>query len=145
MHLAGIITHSVGIPAKPDVVFPRLLDAARDGQLDPSFEYWRPRDWPPTIGTLIDFKARVGLIGMKGVSRFAEYGPPRHLLIESVRPRWPFFVRMSWDLDPAGDGTRYTYRMEIDAASGVVWLARSMLRRYDRQMAKDIETLAALF
>ena len=145
MHLAGAITHFVGIPAEPDEVFTRLLVNARDGNLDSSFEYWEPREWPPTVGTHNDFEARTGIIAMKGVSRFAEFDPPRRLLIESVRPTWPLFARMSWDLDPVGEGTRHTYRMEIDAASGVGWLARSVLRRYDKQMAKDVKALAALF
>ena len=78
---------------------------------------------------------------MRGVSRFAEFDPPQRLLIESVKPAWPFFVLMSWDLVPVGEGTLYTYRMEIDA-SGVGWLARAMLRRYDTQMAKDVPGLA---
>ncbi|HUP17811.1 MAG TPA: SRPBCC family protein [Acidimicrobiia bacterium] len=145
MHLAGAITHSVNIPAEPNEVFAKLLAKARDGNLDSSFEYWEPRQWPPTVGTHNDFKARMGLISMKGVSRFAEFDPPRRLLIESVKPTFPFFARMSWDLVPVGEGTRYTYRMEINAAYGVGWLARSTLRRYDKQMAKDVNALASLF
>jgi len=145
MNLAGTITHSVDISAEPEEVFTTLLANARDGNLDSSFEYWEPREWPPTVGTHNDFKARTGLVSIRGVSRFAEFDPPRRLLIESVKPTFPFFVRMSWDIVPVGEGTRYTYRMEIDAASGVGWLARSMVRRYDTQMAKDVKALAALF
>ena len=145
MNFAGVITHSVDIPAVPDEVFDRLLAEARDSNLDSSFEYWEPRQWPPSVGTRNDFKVRLGVISMRGVSRFAEFDPPRSLLIESAKPVWPFFTRMSWDLVPAGRGTRYTYRMEIDAAPGFRWLARSMLQRYDTRIANDVKVLATLF
>ena len=82
---------------------------------------------------------------MRGVSRFAEFDPLRLLLIESVEPSWPFFTRMSWDLVPGGEDTCDSYRMEIDAASGFEWLARSMLQRYDKRMADDVKALATLF
>lgn len=145
MSFAGAISQTVDIPATPEEVFHNLLAKARDGNLDSSFDYWEPREWPPAVGTHNDFKARLGFVSMRGVSRFAEFDPPTRLSIESVTPAWPFFTRMSWDLRPRGEGTRYTYRMEIDAASGFGWLARSMLRRYDKQMADDIKALAAPF
>jgi hypothetical protein len=86
----------------------------------------------------------MGLASMRGVSRFAE-SDPRRLFIESVKLAWSFFIRMSWDLVPVREATRFTFRMEIDAAVGVRWVARAMLRRYDTQMAKDVPALAALF
>jgi hypothetical protein len=142
---AGVITHHVQLPEQPDQLFWTLLNKAREGGLDSSFDYWRPRDWPPMAGTHNDFKARLGVVSMRGVSRFAEFNPPQHLLIESVKPTWPFLSRMSWDLAPAGKVTRYTYRMEIDAATGFRWLARLMLRRYDKRIADDVKALATLF
>lgn len=51
---------------------------------------------------------------------------------------------MSWDLVSLDDGTRYTYGM-VDAASGVGTSERSMLRRYDKVMAIDVDALATAF
>jgi hypothetical protein len=142
---AGAITHIADIPAPPEEVFGRLLDRARAGEIDSSFEYWRPRDWPPMVGTLNDFKAKAGPISMKGISRFAEFDPPHCLVIESVKPSWPISIRMSWDLEQVGDGTRYAYRMEAHAAAGFGWAARRMLETYDRSLAEDVVALASLF
>lgn len=82
---------------------------------------------------------------MKGISRFAEFDPPRRLVIESVKPSWPMSIRMSWDVEPAGDGARYTHSMEADAAAGFGLIARQMLRAYDRSLAEDVAGLASLF
>lgn len=143
MKAVGAITHTVDIPVPPEQAFWTLLERAREGNLDSSFEYWCPREWPPAVGTLNDFKAKLGLLSMKGLSRFAAFDPPGRLLIESVKPAWPIFTRMSWDLDQIETGTRYSYRMEVCAARGSGWAARLMLRRYDRKMAVDVPRLAS--
>lgn len=144
MNTVGAITHTVDIPAFLEQAFWTLLERAREGKLDSSFEYWHPREWPPAVGTHSDFKAKVGLFAMTGVSRFAEFDPPHHLLIESVKPAWPIFTRMSWDLDQIEAGTRYSYRMEVYAARGFGLAARVMLGVYDRRMASDVPRLASL-
>jgi hypothetical protein len=139
----GAITHTVDIPMSPDRAFWSLLQQAREGNLDSSFEYWHPAEWPPVAGTHNEFKAKVGVLSMKGVSRFVEIDPPRRLLIESVKPAWPIFTRMSWELDPIATGTSYSYRMEVSAARGAGWLGRLMLGMYDRKLAADVARLAA--
>lgn len=138
-----MITHAVDIPLSPEEAFWMLLERARAGELDSSFEYWNPRQWPPEVGTHNDFKAKVGSLAMKGVSRFAEFDPPRRLLIESVKPAWPVFTLMSWDLESIESGTRYSYRMEVSAARGAGWAGRLMLSMYDRKLAVDFPRLAS--
>jgi hypothetical protein len=140
----GAITHTVDVSGSTETVFWMLLELAREGGLDSSFEYWSPRQWPPAVGTHNDFKAKVGPLAMKGVSRFAEFDPPRRLLIESVKPAWPLFTLMSWDLEPIESGTRYSYRMEVSAAPGAGWAGRLMLSVYDRKLAVDVPHLASL-
>jgi carbon monoxide dehydrogenase subunit G len=145
MKKVGSFSHTVDVPADPETVFWKLLDPETAVKIDSSFEYWRPREWPPKVGTHNDFKAKVGLVAMKGVSKFVDFEPPHQLRLESVKPTFPMFVRITWDLDPISEGTRYTYTMEVEAAPAFGWFARRLMGRYDRQMAVDVPALASLF
>lgn len=145
MKQQALITHTLRLAASAEQAFWGLLEEAREKGFDSSFDYWRPRDWPPIVGTHNDFKMRAGRFSMRGVSRFSDFDPPHRLAIESVRPAGPIQIRMSWTFVPIANESEYTYAMEMLSPTGLGWLTRLILSKYDRKLTEDLPHIAKIF
>lgn len=136
---------TIDLPAPPEKVFWTLLDPEKVPTYDRSFEYWRPEEFPPKVGTQNHFKVRFGPLSMKGTSRFRAFDPPHGMTVESVKPSWPFSIRSHWELVPAGGGTRFTYSWEVDAPTGLGWMANLLAGLYWRRIGRETPGLSVLF
>lgn len=64
---------------------------------------------------------------MRVVSKFTEFDPPHRMVVESVIPARPVFVRGIHDIEPLDGGRcRYTYTLEFTPSRGGALMARMM-------------------
>lgn len=138
----SFIEKIVIIPAEPTRIFWDLLDPANVPTYDSHFQYWIPRVHPPKVGTKVDFKARVGRIWLTAVSEFVEFDPPEHLALRQVSPPSPMRSRLTWNLEPTDEGTRFTYRFELSSPPGTGWLRAWLLRAFTGHLDDELPALA---
>lgn len=134
-------THGVMLPTTCERAFWDLLEPANVPEYDPDFRSWQPREFPPTVGTRVDFEARFGNRWAKGTSEVTLFEPPNRMELRLVSPRTPVASRLSWDLADSSDGCRFTYRFETDAPPGMGWLGRRLLSMATVGMAEKLERL----
>lgn len=84
-----VYERAVLLPAAPEVVFWDLLEPSNVPDYDSRMRSWVPRDFPPEVGTRVDFEARVGPVWAKGVSEFVVFDPPHRLEVQLVKPKTP--------------------------------------------------------
>ncbi len=78
---------------------------------------------------------------VRATTRVVEFDPGRRMTIESERPSWPARARAIHRFEPDGDGTRYTYRIEISAARGAGWLVRLLAASWERGTMRAAQRL----
>jgi ligand-binding SRPBCC domain-containing protein len=109
--------------------------------LDPDIVYWEPEELPPRVGTVNKMKWRVFGVPtfIELSSRYAEVDPPRHFVIEGVRPR---FVDWRWTMDlvelPNGV-TRGTSKFELDVPAWTLPLSRMVLSYLHRGAHRSMQ------
>jgi hypothetical protein len=139
----------VDLAAPVDEVFWFVCSSENAAKIDPSFVYWRPREWPPALGTHNDLKMK-GPLGLpvKAVSRFSVWDPPHAMTLENVKPAWPIGVTAIHRFDERrGGGTSYTYTIELRPRRGGVLPARVMrssMRRAVQKGARRLEELLGI-
>ncbi len=138
----SVYERAVRLPADPEVVFWDLLEPGNVPDYDSRMRSWMPRDYPPKVGTRVDFEAKLGPMWSKGVSEFAVFDPPHHLEVQLIKPKTPIRFNMTWLLAPTEDGTEFTYRFHTQAPRGLGWLGHRILRLATSHL--DIELPAVI-
>ena len=133
---------SVVLPAPPERVFWDLLEPSHVAGYDSHMRSWQPREWPPTVGTRVDFEAKVGPFWLKAGSEFVAFDPPSHLAVRQVSPPSPFRSRLTWDLTDRADGTEFTYRFVLSSPPGFRWLGAWLMGLFTSHLAEEIPALA---
>lgn len=137
-----VYERSVVLPAPPDRVFWDLLEPSHVAGYDSHMRSWQPRDWPPTVGTGVDFEAKVGRLWLTGASEFVSFDPPRHLELRQVSPSSPFRSRLTWTLTDTDTGTEFAYRFVLSSPRGLGWLGARLLRLFTSHLDEELPALA---
>lgn len=137
-----VYQQSAILPAPPGQVFWDLLEPSHVAGYDSHMRSWQPREWPPTVGTRVDFEAKVGSMWLKGGSEFVAFDPPGHLELRQVSPPSPFRSRLTWDLADTGDGTEFTYRFVLSSPPGLRWLGARLLGLFTSHLGNELPALA---
>jgi uncharacterized protein YndB with AHSA1/START domain len=133
---------SVLLPAPPEQVFWDLLDPSSVPTYDSHIQDWTPREHPLKIGTLIDYRARVGRLWLRASAKLVAFDPPSHLEAHQVEPPLPFRSRLTWDLEDEDGGTRLTYRLALTGPPLTGPIRRSMLGLLTSHLATEVPALA---
>lgn len=102
-------------------------------------------DGPVETGTRSKGTSKIMGRHFDWVTETTVFDPPNKLAIESVGGDFKFSISNS--LEPQGDGTRFTYRIDADSGLGGVFgkLADSLVEKaHARTVRANLETLADL-
>ncbi len=130
--------------AKPaQEVFDYLADPESPAKWDSSvLEYEQLGDGPLGVGTRTRGRSKV--LGRKfdWTAEVVEFEPPRRIVSRSVES--PFDFTLTLTLQPEGDGTRFTWR--VDSASGLGGIFGKITdplvqKAHARAMRANLETL----
>lgn len=124
----SVYERTVRLPARPDVVFWDLLEPGHVADYDSRMRSWIPRDFPPEVGTRVDFESKLGPVWSKGVSEVVGFDPPHHIEVQLVKPKLPIRSTMTWRLIPTEQGTEFTYRFCAETPKGMGWLGQWLVR-----------------
>jgi uncharacterized protein YndB with AHSA1/START domain len=133
---------SVLLRASPEQVFWDLLDPGSVPTYDSHIRDWMPREHPLRVGTLIDYRARVGRLWLRASAKLVAFDPPRHLEAHQVAPPSPFRSRLTWDLEHEDGGTRLTYRLALTGPPLTGLVRRSILGLLTSHLATEVPALA---
>ena len=114
----------VRVMSSPPGTFEFVAEPANGPRFDPTILEISTEPYPMRLGSRNTVRMRMLGLPIRATSRVVEFEPGIRMTIESERPSWPARVRATHHFAPDGDGTRYTYRVEISAASGTGWLVR---------------------
>jgi len=137
--------HGVSLPVGCEHAFWDLLHPANVPVYDPDFRSWKPRAFPPVVGTRVDFEARMGGRWAKGTSEVTRFEPPHHLELRLVSPPTPVRARLGWAFTDTDDGCRYAYRFEVESPPGLAWLGRRVLAMATNGMSTKLDALPARY
>jgi len=137
----AIYERSVRLPARPDVVFWDLLEPRNVADYDSRMRSWIPRDYPPEVGTRVDFEAKLGPVWSKGVSEVVGFDPPHHIEVQLMKPQLPVRSTMTWRLIPTEEGTEFTYRFSAAAPRGMGWLGHWLVRLATAHLDTELPAL----
>lgn len=140
-----VYEQSVVLPAPAERVFWDLLEPSHVAEYDSHMRTWLPRDWPPAVGTVVDFEARLGRFWLKGASEFVEFDPPHRLALRQVSPPSPLQSRLTWDLAPVTEGVAFTYRFSVRAPRMMDWLGRWLLRVFTEHLDEELPALVSRY
>jgi hypothetical protein len=138
----AVYRQSVILPARQEQVFWDLLEPSHVAGYDSHTRTWQPRQWPPTVGTRVDFEAKMGPMWLKGVSEFVAFDPPGHLEVRQVSPPSPFRSRLTWDLVGIGNETEFTYRFVLSSPAGMGWVGARLLGVFTSHLREELPALA---
>ncbi|MGD2060582.1 MAG: hypothetical protein PVF87_06945 [Acidimicrobiia bacterium] len=137
-----VYERTVRLGAEPEIVFWDLLEPGNVPDYDSRMRSWVPRSFPPSVGTVVDFEAKLGPLWSKGMSEFTAFDPPHHLEVQLVKPKTPLHSTLAWFLSSAEPGTEFTYRFESRTPRGMKWLGEWLVRSATGHLDVELPALA---
>lgn len=131
----------VRVRSSPETTFWFVAEPANGPRFDPTIVEISTEPYPMRLGSRNTVRARMLGLTFRATTRVVEFEPGVRMTIESERPSWPAHVRAVHRLEPDGDGTRYTYRIEISAARGTGWLVRLLAASWERNTLRAAQRL----
>ena len=127
------------LPAPPEAVWAAVMSPEIAPVIDPSVRAWRPDREPIGLGTRFTIRGRVGVVPIRGTSEVVRWEPHEVAVFESRGGGGPLRVTATHALEPAGDETRYTWRMVFEgpgpAPAVSAWLFGRAIERQQRTLA----------
>ncbi|MDR6414955.1 SRPBCC family protein [Pseudarthrobacter sulfonivorans] len=142
----AVIEESVFISRPRQEVFDFLITTSNIPVWDSSvIQAEQLGDGPVEVGTR--FKGTSKIMGRRfdWVTENTEFDPPAKTVIRTAEG--PFVFAISYSLEPQGDGTQLTYRIDADSGLGGVFgkLADTFVQKaHARTVRANLETLADL-
>lgn len=134
----------VRVRTSPGATFDFVAEPANGPRFDPTIREISSDPYPMRLGSRNTVVSRMLGLSVRATTKVVEFERGRAMTIESERPAWPARVRAIHRLEPEGDGTRYTYRVEITAARGtgfLVGLVAGSWRRGTERAARNLEAI----
>lgn len=139
-----VVEESVLIAQRPDVVFDYLIRVENLPAWDASvLEAEQVGTEPVGVGSRFHGSAKILGRRFEWTTELIECDPPRRASFRSVEGKLKFTATNI--LDPVGEGTRFTYRVEAESGFGGIFgrLADPIVARAQaRSVRADLETLA---
>lgn len=126
-------------------VFWDLLEPSHVSSYDSRMRRWNPTEYPPRVGTTVDFEMKVAGMWARGRSRFTDFEPPYRLALVQISPPSPFRFELRWDLTPNDDSCEFEYRFTVRSPLGLGWLGRILLRSATSHLDEDLPALATRY
>lgn len=126
-------------------VFWDLLEPSHVSSYDSRMRRWNPAEYPPRVGTEVDFEMRLAGRWTKGRSRFETFDPPHHIVLTQISPPSPFRFEVAWVLKPSDDGCEFEYRFTVTSPPGLGWLGRLLLRSATSHLDDEVPALATRY
>lgn len=141
-----VIEESVFIARQPQEVFDFLVRSENIPVWDSSVvKAEQITEGPPGPGTRVSGTSKVMGRHFDWVAETTDFDPPRKTVARSVEGKMNFTVTNS--LEPEGDGTRLTFRIDADSGLGGIFgkLADPLVEKAQaRTVRANLETLAEL-
>lgn len=137
------ITKQLELPATPDEVWAKLTDFS-------SYSEWNtthvgfPNGAPSSVTEGETFKEKVKIMGMPGEVdwRVAEVTEGSHLFLDGKGPMGTH-MKMTYDLEAAGEGTRINLDSEFGGAA-LGPMAKALEKESEKSLTESLEKLKAL-
>ncbi len=117
------------MPAAPTAVWHAVMSPEIAPIIDPSVREWRPDRTPVGVGTRFTIGGRLGVVPIRGQSEVTCWDPPRQAVFESVTGSGPLLVTATHSFEPAGTGTRYTWRIDLEGPRVAAAIGARLFRR----------------
>jgi len=96
--------------------------------IDPAVREWRPDREPVGVGTRFTIRGRLGVLPIRGISEVVRWEPHEIAIFRSVKGSGPMDMTATHAFEPAGDDTRYTWRIDFDGPAPLVAIAARLFR-----------------
>ena len=109
MRTAEIVVETE-LPASPAVAFATLADPSTR-RIDPAVRTYQPDTDPMGLGTRIRIRTTILHLPVRAESVVTSWEPGRRVVVEAIRPRWPFLVEAEHRFTPTSRGCTYAWRI----------------------------------
>ena len=137
------ITKQLELDAPPDQVWAKLTDFASYGEWNTTHAGF-PDGPPGAPSEGATFKEKVKIMGMPGEVNWtvAEITDGQHLFLDGKGPMGTH-MKMTYDIEPAGDGTRINLDSEFGGAA-LGPMAKALEKESNKSLDESLEKLKAL-
>lgn len=137
------ITKELELPAAPDQVWAKLTDFSSYAEWNTTHAGF-PDGAPPAPTQGATFKEKVKIMGMPGEVNWtvAEVTEGERLFLDGKGPMGTH-MKMTYDLQPAGEGTRILLDSEFGGAA-LGPMAKALEKESDKSLDESLEKLRAL-
>ena len=137
------ITKQVELPAPPEQVWAKLTDFSSYGEWNTTHVGF-PDGAPSAPSEGATFKEKVRIMGMPGEVAWtvAEVTEGSHLFLDGKGPMGTH-MKMTYDLEPAGEGTRFKVDSEFGGAA-LGPMAKALEKESSKSLDESLEKLRSL-
>jgi len=129
--MAGF-AESIVLKVPPEEAFAYLGDPSTATAVDPAVISYEPDSIPMKAGTISRVRARLGVIPVSMTTRVRAWEEGRRMVIETVRPAYPFRAVATHLFEKHPEGATYTWSMDFSPTfpgGGLVAAVSSRLMR----------------